>query len=95
MVSGCVGFLRDFALTFGPSPTRTVRFVRKVSRIFQVVDPTRACCREVDDAESASLLASPPYSAGVVETFWRRSPAANHEPATSGACGLQGHVDRI
>jgi hypothetical protein len=35
MVSGCVGFLRTFALTFGPSLPETVPFVRKVSRIFQ------------------------------------------------------------
>jgi hypothetical protein len=38
MVSGCVGFLGVFALTFGPCPVWTARFVRKVSRIFQV-DP--------------------------------------------------------
>jgi hypothetical protein len=37
MVSGCVGFLRDFALAFGSSPVGTASFVRKVSRIFQVV----------------------------------------------------------
>jgi hypothetical protein len=36
MVSGCVGFLRDFALTLGPSRSQTALFVRKVSRIFQV-----------------------------------------------------------
>jgi hypothetical protein len=36
MVSGCVGFVRDFALTFGASLVGTAGFVRKVSRIFQV-----------------------------------------------------------
>jgi hypothetical protein len=39
MVSGCVGFVGYFALTFGPSLGGTVRFVRKVSRIFQVARP--------------------------------------------------------
>ena len=38
MASGCVGFLRDFALTFGSSWSSTARFVRKVSRIFQLVN---------------------------------------------------------
>ena len=37
MVSGCVGFLREFARTFGPCPVETVSFVRKVSSFFQVV----------------------------------------------------------
>ncbi len=37
MVSGCVGILRDFALTFGPSPVGTAAFVRNVSSVFQVV----------------------------------------------------------
>ena len=41
MVSGCVGFVRVFALTFGLCPPHTARFVRKVSRIFQVVGTTR------------------------------------------------------
>ena len=38
MVSGCVGFLGVFALTFGPSLVARGPFVRKVSRIFQVVN---------------------------------------------------------
>ena len=38
MVSGCVGFDGVFALTFGSSLLGTARFVRKVSRIFQVVN---------------------------------------------------------
>jgi hypothetical protein len=37
MVSGCVGFRRDFALTFGSSWLLTTSFVRKVSSFFQVV----------------------------------------------------------
>jgi hypothetical protein len=37
MVSGCVGFVRDLDLTFGPSPVGMAAFGRKVSRIFQVV----------------------------------------------------------
>ena len=37
MVSGCVGFIGVFALTFGLPRSLTARFVRKVSRIFQVV----------------------------------------------------------
>jgi hypothetical protein len=37
MVSGCVGFIGVFARTFGPSGSLTARFVRRVSRIFQVV----------------------------------------------------------
>ena len=36
MVSGCVGFVGDFALTFGSSWSSTARFVRKVSSFFQV-----------------------------------------------------------
>ena len=36
MVSGCVGFLPKLALTFGSFLVRTVAFVRKLSRIFQV-----------------------------------------------------------
>ena len=36
MVSGCIGFVGVFALTFGPSLVGMVAFVRKVSRIFQV-----------------------------------------------------------
>lgn len=36
MVSGCVGFVEVFALTFRPSRSPAARFVRKVSRIFQV-----------------------------------------------------------
>ena len=36
MVSGCVGFVGVFALTFGPSLVGMVAFVRKVSTIFQV-----------------------------------------------------------
>ena len=36
MVSGCGGFVRVFALTFGSFLVRTAPFVRKVSRIFQV-----------------------------------------------------------
>jgi hypothetical protein len=36
MVSGCVGFVGVFALTFGSFLVRTIPFVRKVSRIFQV-----------------------------------------------------------
>ena len=38
MVFGCVGFLRGFALTFGPSLVGTAPFVRKVSSFFQVVN---------------------------------------------------------
>jgi hypothetical protein len=37
MVSGCVGFVGVFALTFGLRWSLTARFVRKVSRFFQVV----------------------------------------------------------
>jgi hypothetical protein len=37
MVSGCVGFIGVFAPTFGLSPVGMAAFVRKVSRIFQVV----------------------------------------------------------
>jgi hypothetical protein len=37
MVSGCIGFPRDSALTFRASRVGTARFVRKVSRIFQVI----------------------------------------------------------
>jgi hypothetical protein len=36
MVSGCVGFVRVSARTFGPRWSLKVGFVRKVSRIFQV-----------------------------------------------------------
>ena len=36
-VSGCVGFSRTFALTFGPSRSQTAPFVRKVSSVFRVV----------------------------------------------------------
>ena len=36
MVSGCVGFVGDFARTFGSSLVGTAVFVGKVSRIFQV-----------------------------------------------------------
>jgi len=36
MVSGCIGFVGVFAPTFGLPRSLTVRFVRKVSRIFQV-----------------------------------------------------------
>jgi hypothetical protein len=38
MVSGCVGFVRVSARTFGPRWSLKAGFVRKVSRIFQV-DP--------------------------------------------------------
>jgi hypothetical protein len=38
MVSGCVDFLQDFALTFGPFLIATARYVRKVSSFFQVVN---------------------------------------------------------
>jgi hypothetical protein len=37
MVSGCVGFVRVFARTFGSFLVRTAAYVRKVSRIFQVL----------------------------------------------------------
>jgi len=40
MVSGCVGFLRDFAPTLGPPPFAMAGFVRKVSRIFQDIGTT-------------------------------------------------------
>ena len=40
-VSGCLGFVRAFALTFGLSPVGMAAFVRKVSRIFQVRDGRR------------------------------------------------------
>jgi hypothetical protein len=36
MVSGCVGFVGFFALTFGSSWSATARFVRRVSSFFQV-----------------------------------------------------------
>lgn len=38
MVSGCVGFLQDFALTFGLPWSFTADFVRKVSSFFQVLE---------------------------------------------------------
>ena len=38
MVSGCVGFARVFAVTFGRCPPCTARFVRKVSSFFQVLE---------------------------------------------------------
>ena len=40
MVSGCVGFLRAFALTFGASPFAMAGFVRKVSSVFQDIGTT-------------------------------------------------------
>ena len=43
MVSGCVGFVGVFALTVGPSRSLKARFVRKVSRIFQVVSLPCGC----------------------------------------------------
>ena len=42
MVSGCVGFLGVFAVTLGPCQSSMAAFVRKVSRIFQVV--SSPCC---------------------------------------------------
>ena len=38
MVSGCVGFVGVFALTFGLPWSLTARFVRKVSSFFQVLE---------------------------------------------------------
>jgi hypothetical protein len=56
MVSGCVGFLRKFALTLGPSLPETVPFVRKVSRIFQVppapTGPARRAILQVSKKET-------------------------------------------
>ncbi len=64
MVSGCIGSVQIFALTFGRCPSLTAGFVRKVSRIFQVFGTTRACCcREADDAECISGSRTSKFSA--------------------------------
>lgn len=48
MVSGCFGFVRDFAPTFGPRWSLKAGFVRRVSRIFQVHPAsTGPACRAI------------------------------------------------
>jgi hypothetical protein len=59
MVSGCVGFLRKDALSFGPSLLGTVRVVRKVSSFLEVGAVSKATLRE-SDAGTAKLSFSKP-----------------------------------
>lgn len=59
MVSGCVGFVGVFALTFGPSPVGMARIVRKVSRIFQAGAVSTATCNEPDSGTEKSSFSKP------------------------------------
>ncbi len=52
MVSGCVGFRRKFALTFGSSPVGTRRFERRVSSFFQIVAGPSEAANVLDPAWS-------------------------------------------
>ena len=61
MVSGCGGFPRDFALTFGSSWPSTARFVRKSQGSFKCSAPVG--CQQAEDAvciskNRAELMAS-------------------------------------
>ena len=50
MVSGCVGFVGVFALTFGLWRSLWAGFVRRVSSFFQVVAISIATCAASDSA---------------------------------------------
>ena len=70
MVSGCIGFLRDFALTFRPSLVETAAFVRKVSRIFQAGAVSTATCTESDSGTEKLSFSKPITRPEVCDGMW-------------------------